>query len=152
MQAAFADARQGEEGSQDGEAGGRHRAHHSQDQLLIQALFSCMDLLDWALNLQPWTPEEGQITEMPGSGNLEATTGAHRGGGQRSQYQGGSGDVRPGTIRLLECHDFPSTRTVGHKREGSGSPGDPVVKNAPANAGDRGSIPGSGRFLTPRGN
>ena len=28
-----------------------------------------------------------------------------------------------------------------------GFPGDPVVKNPPANAGDTGSIPGSGRSL-----
>ena len=28
---------------------------------------------------------------------------------------------------------------------GRGFPGDPVVKNLPANAGDTGSIPGSGR-------
>lgn len=53
MQAASADAHQGAEGSQDGEAGGRHGAHCSQDQLFIQALFSCPDLLDWVPALQP---------------------------------------------------------------------------------------------------
>ena len=31
-------------------------------------------------------------------------------------------------------------------------PGDPVVKNSPANAGDMGSIPGLGRFHMPEGN
>ena len=30
--------------------------------------------------------------------------------------------------------------------------GGPVVKNAPAHAGDMGSIPGLGRFHVPRGN
>ena len=30
-------------------------------------------------------------------------------------------------------------------------PGGTVVKNLPANAGDMGSIPGLGRFHTPRG-
>lgn len=55
VQAAPADAHQGHKGGQDGEAGGGHGAHHSQDQLPIEALFSCPDLLDWALTLQPWT-------------------------------------------------------------------------------------------------
>ena len=31
-------------------------------------------------------------------------------------------------------------------------PGDPVVKNLPANAGDMGSVPGQGRFHMHRGN
>ena len=31
-------------------------------------------------------------------------------------------------------------------------PGDPVVKNSSANAGDTGSIPGPGRSHMPRGN
>ena len=31
-------------------------------------------------------------------------------------------------------------------------PGDPVVKNPPANAGDRGSIPAPGKFHMQRGN
>ena len=31
-------------------------------------------------------------------------------------------------------------------------PGDPMVKNLPANAGNMGSIPAPGRFHTPRGN
>ena len=31
-------------------------------------------------------------------------------------------------------------------------PGGPVVKNPPANAGDMGSIPGSGRFHMPQSN
>ena len=31
-------------------------------------------------------------------------------------------------------------------------PGNPVVKNPPANAGDTGSIPGPRRFHMPRGN
>ena len=33
-----------------------------------------------------------------------------------------------------------------------GFPGDPVVKNSPANAGDMGSIPGAGRSHMPRSN
>ena len=47
---------------------------------------------------------------------------------------------------------FPALGQWVIRREGSDSPGDPVVKNPPANAGDRGSIPGSGRFHIPRGN
>ena len=31
-------------------------------------------------------------------------------------------------------------------------PGDPMVKNPPANAGNTGSIPGPGRFHMPSGN
>ena len=31
-------------------------------------------------------------------------------------------------------------------------PGGPAVKNLPANAGDAGSIPGSGRYHVPRSN
>ena len=36
---------------------------------------------------------------------------------------------------------------LGHVNKTKGFPGDSVVKNPPANAGDAGSIPGSGRSL-----
>ena len=36
------------------------------------------------------------------------------------------------------------------KRKSWDFPGDPLVKNLPANAGDTGSIPGPGRFHMPR--
>ena len=39
-----------------------------------------------------------------------------------------------------------------YKKMIGGVPGDPVVKNLPANAGDTGSIPALGRFLVLRGN
>ena len=42
-----------------------------------------------------------------------------------------------------------SERLVVFKEDVSDFPGGPVVKNPPANAGDRGSIPGPGRSHVP---
>ena len=41
------------------------------------------------------------------------------------------------------------SQELGTKTSGCGSPGDSVVKNPPANAGDTGSIPGPGRSCKP---
>ena len=41
------------------------------------------------------------------------------------------------------------SQELGTKTSGWGSPGDSVVKNLPANAGDTGSIPGPGRSCKP---
>ena len=41
---------------------------------------------------------------------------------------------------------------LGSKVERRDFPGDPVVKNPPANAGNRGSMPGPGRSHMPQSN
>ena len=46
--------------------------------------------------------------------------------------------------------DKPLARLIKKKREGF--PGDAVVENLPANAGDTGSSPGLGRSHMPRSN
>ena len=58
---------------------------------------------------------------------------------------------------LDKCHGTKRAmsgrqKVKNQKRLSKDFPGDPVVKNLPANAGDMGSIPGLGRFHVPRGN
>lgn len=104
-QAASADAHQRQQGSQDGEARGRHGAHHGQDQLPIQALLSCLDLLDRALTLQPCAQEGGRV-----KGEAEVRDPSTR------RDQG----VRPKADGSLEWQDFPSIRTM-EARKGQGA-------------------------------
>ena len=48
-------------------------------------------------------------------------------------------------------HFLNEERIIPERKEGSwDSPGDPVVKNLPANAGNMGLTPGPGRYHLPR--
>ena len=48
-------------------------------------------------------------------------------------------------IKTTMRHHFTATKKTMLKKKGD-FPGGPLVKNLPANAGDMGSIPASGRF------
>ena len=50
------------------------------------------------------------------------------------------------------CHDLCFLNVEFNLRQLKGFPGDSVVKNLPANAGDMGSIPDLGRFHMPQSN
>ena len=56
---------------------------------------------------------------------------------------------QPNTVfgQLKDVAFLQDCFVLGFKQLGKGFPGGSLVKNPPANAGDAGSIPGSGRFL-----
>ena len=60
------------------------------------------------------------------------------------------GPREPGVKRHYQgcekTYDAELEPKTGDNIESSDVPGSPVIKNAPANAGDTGSIPGQGRF------
>ena len=59
-------------------------------------------------------------------------------------------------MRMLsgqDAGDMLQGRSLGHsKQSGRDFPGGAVVKNPPANAGDKGSSPGRGRYNMPQSN
>lgn len=83
----------------------RHRAHHSQDQLLIQNLQLC-EISIWPQSQSLDTRRGRRSGRCPDQGNLEATTQRER---SEVPVPGRDGMLWAQTSRLLECHDFPST-------------------------------------------